>query len=58
MSLNEEQERIIENLDELIKLAKLVSDYSAFGTEDQYEMANEALQAQRKRILAMDGIEL
>ena len=58
MSLNEEQERIVENLYKLIHLAKKVAALQPSGSKEDYDAANEALKAQRKRILAMDGIEL
>ncbi|QQG32332.1 hypothetical protein CkP1_0121 [Citrobacter phage CkP1] len=58
MNMSEEEKNyIIEQLDELISLAKHVADMSAFGTEDEYETANDNLQRQRKKILSMDGIE-
>lgn len=58
MSLNEEQERIVENLDKLIHLAKKVAALQPHGSKEDYDTADAALKAQRKRILAMDGIEL
>ena len=54
---DEEQCYIVEQIDKLIKLAKHAGVMAAIGTEDEYTFAAEALQKQRKHILAMDGIE-
>lgn len=53
----EEKEYIIENIDELIRLAKHAGVMAELGTEDQYIQSIMALDKQRRQVLSMDGIE-
>ncbi|QHB49453.1 hypothetical protein [Klebsiella phage PhiKpNIH-6] len=53
----EEKEYIIENIDELIRLAKKVGTASIIGTDDVYIQSIIALDKQRLKVLSMDGIE-
>lgn len=53
---DEERDYIIEQLDELIKLAKHVG-MAALGSIEDYQIASIALNKQRSRVLSMDGIE-
>lgn len=53
----EEKEYIIENIDELIRLAKQAGVMAELGTEDQYIQSIMALDKQRRQVLSMDGIE-
>lgn len=53
----EEKEYIIENIDELIRLAKNVGAASIIDTDDGYIQSIVALDKQRLKVLSMDGIE-
>jgi hypothetical protein len=53
----EEKEYIIENIDELIRLAKKVGTASIIDTDDAYIQSIIALDKQRLQVLSMDGIE-
>lgn len=54
---DEEQCYIVEQIDELISLAKSTGVLAAIGTEAEFEEAAVKLEKKRKHILAMDGIE-
>lgn len=53
----EEKNYIIENVDKLIKLAKIVGALASHGTQEEYDEAVLILEKQRRQILSMDGIE-
>lgn len=53
----EEKEYIIENIDELIRLARKAQFQRMEGPHEEADEANTALEKQRRKILSMDGIE-
>ncbi len=57
MMSKEERERIIDDIDELIRLAKHAGVMAELGTDDEYAMAASALCKQRYNVLSKDGIE-
>lgn len=54
---DEEQCYIVEQIDKLIHLAVEAGSLQALGLSGEGKKAIEALEKQRKHVLAMDGIE-
>jgi hypothetical protein len=54
----EEQLYVIEQVEHLIKLAKVVGALASHGTQEEYDEAVVHLNNQKRRILSMDGIEI
>lgn len=57
MTVPEEKEYIIENIDELIRLAKKVGTASIIDTDDAYIQSIIALDKQRLKVISIGGIE-
>lgn len=55
---SEERDYIIEQVDKLIVLARIVGSLEHVGTEKEYDSYIAELKKQRLHLLSMDGIEL